>query len=78
MMGVEMKTRIAAAESLDEVKEVLGGMELDSERVWDELQKHRSNKTEKLDLDELESVSGGADRDWRKDGCVAISRCDFR
>ena len=32
---------------------------------------HRSNNAEKLDLDELDVVSGGADRDWVCDGCAA-------
>lgn len=27
--------------------------------------------SEKLDLEELDAVSGGADRDWKEDGCAA-------
>lgn len=57
MMGVEMKTRIAVAESLDEVKEVLGGMELDSERVWDELQNIVPTKLKSLTLMNLNPLA---------------------
>ena len=31
---------------------------------------------EELDLEELDAVSGGADRDWRKDGCAATCEWD--
>ena len=72
MLNEELKTRLNGAESLEEVKGLLNGEQnLDADRVWEELQGHRSSKSERLDLDELDSVSGGADRDWVKDGCAA-------
>lgn len=45
--------------------------DFDAEKAWKEIESHKSNKHEKLDLDELDSISGGADRDWQKDGCAA-------
>ena len=77
-----------SASSLDEVKETLKDHpELNPERVWEEIDKHRSSDAEKLDLNELESVSGGKDRDWVTQGCAAtceedswcwsIDRCDI-
>ena len=68
---------ITSAASLDDVKKALEGHpELNPERVWEEAQKHRSGKAEKLDLSELESVSGGKDRDWINDGCAATCEED--
>jgi hypothetical protein len=34
-------------------------------------EKKKVEKNEELSLDELEAVSGGADRDWLTDGCAA-------
>ena len=45
--------------------------EINSEQVWSKLQKRHFGKAEKLDLNELDAISGGADRDWQKDGCAA-------
>ena len=59
----------------DEVKEILKDRPaLNAEQVWKEIENHRSNKSDKLDLKELDEVSGGYDRDWLKDGCAAT--CD--
>lgn len=75
MVDTELKERLLDAENVEEVKDILkDNPELDPERVYAELEQHRSDKTEKLDLDELEAVSGGAKRDWVKDGCAASCR----
>ena len=67
-----MRAKLSNARSLNEVKSILSGAEgVDCERVWGEIGKHRSIRSEKLDLNELESVSGGEDRDWITDGCAA-------
>jgi len=72
MLNKELKERLANAKNIDEVKDIVkDNPELDAERVWQEIEKHKSAKSEKLDLEELDSVSGGSDRDWVKDGCAA-------
>ena len=72
MVSNELKTRLNAAESLAEVQDILKGRsDINAERAWQEIESHRSNRNEKLDLGELDAVSGGADRDWKKDGCAA-------
>jgi len=72
MMNADLKMKLSKANSLDEVKTILGADSgLNVDQVWKEIEKHRSAKSEKLDLDELDAVSGGADRDWTKDGCAA-------
>ena len=47
-------------------------------QIWNEISSHRKDK--ELSLDELEAVSGGADRDWLTSGCAATvepgSWCD--
>ena len=68
----KLKQRLRDAESLTEVQDILKGRaDINAECVWQEIESHRSNKNEKLDLGELDAVSGGADRDWKKDGCAA-------
>ena len=72
MRNDALKGKLADARSLAEVREILRGRpELDPEKVFRELQNHRSIQSEKLELAELDAVSGGADRDWVKDGCAA-------
>ena len=72
MISNEMKQKLKAAETVEEVKELLkDGPDLDPVRVYEEISKHRHADAEKLDLEELDAVSGGADRDWVKDGCAA-------
>ena len=72
LMNNELKAKLAEAKSLDEAKEILKGREdIDAERAWREIENHRSSKSERLDFEELDAVSGGADRDWEKDGCAA-------
>ena len=77
MLIDEIRRQLAGAQSLDEVKLILKEYsEIDPEKTWKEIQRHRSSRTEKLDLNELESVSGGADRSWTKDGCAATCEYD--
>ena len=72
MLDKQLKEKLAEANSLDEAKDILKDRpELDAEKVYQEVERHRSGRAEKLDLNELDAVSGGADRDWRKDGCAA-------
>ena len=72
MLNDKIKERLDDATSLEEVKDILkDSPELDAERLYQELENHRSSRNERLDLDELDAVSGGADRDWKKDGCAA-------
>ena len=71
-MDEVMRTKLSEAKDLAEVQSVLPGIsDSDSEKIWEEIERHRSNASEKLDLDELDSVSGGADRDWATQGCAA-------
>ena len=68
----KFKERVSEAKSLEEVKEILKGYSnIDAERVWKEIERRRSSMSEKLDVDELDAVSGGTNRDWKKDGCSA-------
>ena len=70
----EMRARLIRAKDLEEVRVLLGPDETEEEieRAWQEIEAHRpAGKLEDLDDDELEAVSGGADRDWEKDGCSA-------
>ena len=76
-MPNELREKLNNAKSLDEVKEIVKGQPgLDAEKIWAEIERHQSNKSEKLDLEELDAVSGGADRDWQKDGCAATCEYD--
>ena len=71
-MNKELRERLASANSLEEVKDIAkDNPELDVKKIWAEIEKHESARSEKLDLNELDAVAGGADRDWRKDGCAA-------
>lgn len=73
-MDKALKNRLSDAKDLGEVKSILPDASIsDSERIWAEIERHRSTQSEKLDLDELDAVSGGADRDWKRDGCAATA-----
>lgn len=68
----ELKAKLVKAQSAEEVTVLLretGAGEDLSEQLWKEMKVYHEDK--QLDLDELEAVSGGADRDWRSDGCAA-------
>ena len=72
MANNELKEQLLQAESLDDVKRVLKDEPDDfADRVCKEFETHRLGDSRKLDADELDAVSGGADRDWTKDGCAA-------
>ena len=72
MLDNRLKERLNEADSREEVESLLQNHpELDADRIWEEIENHRSGQSEKLDLAELDAVSGGADRDWRRDGCAA-------
>ena len=72
MISKELKEKLNRSNSIEEAKELLSERpDLDAERIWQEIERHRSKRKEKLDLNELDSVSGGFDRDWLKDGCTA-------
>ena len=72
MLDNELKEKLMGAESVEEVKELLKDHpDLNAEQIWGEIERHRFERNEELDMDELEAVSGGADRDWVKDGCAA-------
>ena len=76
----ELKTKLLTAKSAGEAAALLKDAGVDAPmatQIWNELCAHRGDK--ELSLDELEAVSGGADRNWVKDGCAATvepgSRC---
>ena len=72
-----LKEELRNAANLEEVKDILKDRPAyEAERAWKEIERHRSETSEKLDLDELDSVSGGADRSWTKDGCAATCEYD--
>ena len=71
-MNKELKEKLIDAKSLEEVKDILKDCsDLEAEHIYQEIEHHRSLQKEKLDLDELDAVSGGSDRNWVKDGCAA-------
>ena len=72
MLDCELKQKLSSAETFEEVQGLLeGGTSLDANQVWEEVRRHRDYESKKLDLEELDAISGGADRDWVKDGCAA-------
>ena len=76
MLSNELVKKLQDAKSLDDVKDIVkDNPELNSEKIWEEIERHRSAKSEKLDLNELDAVAGGSDRDWVKDGCAAT--CEY-
>ena len=72
----ELKAKLNAAKSIEEVTEIIraDGQEAKEEevaRIWGEITRHREEAGKELSLDELETVSGGYDRNWPVDGCAA-------
>ena len=77
MKNAELKEKLIHSDSLDEVKGPLSECpDIDAERIRQENENHRSGKHEKLDLDELDAVSGGSGRDWKREGCAATCEED--
>ena len=67
MAKEELLLQLKSAKCFEEVEKIAAeNPELDAEKVWQEIQNHQSGNSAKLDLDELDNVSGGADRDWQK------------
>ena len=71
----ELAELIKDAKSVEDVKEALAKADdkfkdIDPEKLYEEF-KHQLSKNEKLDLDELDRISGGKDRNWWLDGCAA-------
>ena len=71
------------AANAEEVMEIVraAGEEITAEEAAQLFEKAQAKKTDKeLSLDELEAVSGGADRNWVTEGCAATveygSWCD--
>ena len=78
----ELIKKTLAAASAEEVMEIVraAGEEITAEEAAQLFEKAQAKKTGKeLSLDEMEAVSGGADRNWVTDGCAATveygSRC---
>ena len=70
----ELKKKAMEAASVEEIMEIVrsAGEEITEEEAKQLFEKAQGRKEDKaLSLDELESVSGGSDRDWAKDGCAA-------
>ena len=76
----ELKEKLLNANSEEEVKALLGDEVTleDAAFVWEKLQaKKAEGALSEVDDDELEAVSGGADRDWEKDGCRSSTDLSF-
>ena len=70
----ELRGKLIRAGNLEEVRAILGpnAKKAEIDRAWREIEAHRpADGLETVDDDELEAVSGGADRDWEKEGCSA-------
>ena len=70
----DLKSRLLKAKSAEQIIEMIreSGQEIkaeDAERMFQEISKFQEGS--ELSADELEAVSGGADRDWQNDGCAA-------
>ena len=74
MMKEELKPKLLQAKSAEEVAGLLKNAGMDESKaaqLLKEIQKGWEQDGKELSLDELETVSGGADRDWLKEGCAA-------
>ena len=68
----ELRAKLMKAQSAEEAAELMKELpEADPERVWEEIARHREDAGAELSLEELDAVSGGADRDFMTDGCAA-------
>ena len=70
----ELRGKLIRAGNMEEVRAILGpnAKKAEIDRAWREIEAHRpADGLETADDDELEAVSGGADRDWIEDGCSA-------
>ena len=78
----EIRAKLIRAKDIEEVRAILGPETAEEEiiQTWREIEAHRpEGNLEEVDEDELDAVSGGADRDLDDDGCSATvekgSRC---
>jgi bacteriocin-like protein len=74
-LSEELKTKLLSAKSAEEVAEIIkaDGQEIRSEdvaHIWKEIADHREEE-KTLSIDELETISGGADRNWVESDCAA-------
>ena len=72
----EPKAKLLVAKSAEEVTELVkaDGQEItaeDAAHLWEEITRKSEQNGKELSLDELEAVSGGADRNWATQGCAA-------
>ena len=70
----ELRGKLIRAKNIEEVRAILGPETAEEEinQTWREIEAHRpAEGLEAVDDDELEAVSGGADRDWETEGCSA-------
>jgi len=70
----ELKAKLLAVRSAGEAATLLKDAGVDApmaERLWTELKHKREANGKELSPEELEAISGGADRDWLTDGCAA-------
>ena len=70
----ELEAKLLAAKSAEEAAGLLREAGVNApqvNRLWKELTHKRETDGMELSPDELESISGGADRDWERDGCAA-------
>ena len=68
----DLEEKIKTAHNVEEAAALLRPSGVDATlaaKIWNELSAHRDDK--QLSLNELEAISGGANRDWVKDGCAA-------
>ena len=76
----EMKEKLLVAKSAEEAAALLtesGVDETTAKHLWEELNRKREANGGKLSLDELEAVSGGADRDWLTEGCANLTTTSY-
>ncbi|MDO5326251.1 MAG: hypothetical protein Q4G00_05940 [Clostridia bacterium] len=70
----ELRGKLIRAKDIEEVRAILGPETAEEEiiQTWREIEAHRpEGNLEEVDEDELDAVSGGADRDLDDDGCSA-------
>ena len=72
----ELKAKLLAAKSAQEVAEIMKaeGREIPAEqaaRYWQEIIREKKLDSMEVSPDEMGAISGGADRDWLRDGCAA-------
>ena len=76
----ELRRKLIRAKDIEEVRAILGPETTQEEidQVWREIEAHRpTNILEEVDDDELEAVSGGADRDWEEQDCSSTTKEEF-